>query len=110
MGPQVDGTPDSSESLIKEEYVFSYRHEVRLIISHMRWKSYKIIQNKMLKFTKDFASKAKYHMRAHVPLSHWLTTSKIQKKSNSIGDAFPEIPLERNTLMDNSRGGECRCQ
>lgn len=35
----------------------------------------------MLKFTKDFASKAKYHMRAHVPLSHWLTTSKIQKKA-----------------------------
>lgn len=35
----------------------------------MRWKSYKIIQNKMLKYTKDSASEAKYHVRVHVPLS-----------------------------------------
>lgn len=39
MGSQVDGTPDSSESLIVEEYMFSYRDKVQLIISCMRWKS-----------------------------------------------------------------------
>lgn len=33
MGPQVDGTPDSSESLTGEEYMFSYRDKVQLIIS-----------------------------------------------------------------------------